>query len=471
MKSTIILLTAITTFALGAEGELKWKFQTGGEILTSPAIGPDSTIYVKATDNYLYAINPDGTLKWKYETVWTYTFELSPSIGPDGTIYFGGSDYLYALNPDGSLKWQYETGRVPKTPAFGSDSTIYVSDDNELFALTPSGHLKWKYTTSSSEITSPVIDTLGTIYVGGISLDTGAIYAINPNGTLRWEYPTKDMIYCSHPSISYGGMILFGAFDRYLFVLNPDGTFKWKFDVGEQPGYRVCFPPSTGEDSTIYFGIDGFNYKFYALNQDGTLKRQYPIRSAYSSPAIGADGLVYVAGTDDYLYALDPETFTTVWRFWIDGSVHSSPAIADDGTLYIGSIGSWDGESPPALYAIECSSQGLANSPWPKFRYDNRNSGRTEPVKPPGIVEQPEPISDLKLSASGIADRISVDYTLPEGQNGVLRVYDALGRRVEQMKVRSSGEVEFTASLNSGVYFIQLEAMGKRGSSKVVLLP
>ena len=71
MKRLIILLTAITTFALGAEGELKWRFEMGGSVSSSPAIGPDGTIYIGAIDfgsgggHYIYAINPDGNLKWR----------------------------------------------------------------------------------------------------------------------------------------------------------------------------------------------------------------------------------------------------------------------------------------------------------------------------------------------------------------------------------------------------------------------
>ena len=37
-------------------GTQKWAFQSGGWINSSPAIGPDGTIYVGSNDNNLYAI-------------------------------------------------------------------------------------------------------------------------------------------------------------------------------------------------------------------------------------------------------------------------------------------------------------------------------------------------------------------------------------------------------------------------------
>ncbi|RKX51936.1 MAG: hypothetical protein DRP50_08090 [Thermotoga sp.] len=38
-------------------GTLKWKYKTGDEVFSSPAIGVDGTIYVGSFDDYLYAIN------------------------------------------------------------------------------------------------------------------------------------------------------------------------------------------------------------------------------------------------------------------------------------------------------------------------------------------------------------------------------------------------------------------------------
>ena len=53
--------------------------------------------------------NP-GTLKWKYTTFAAISYS-SPAIGPDGTIYVGSlivatkHTALWALKPDGSQKW------------------------------------------------------------------------------------------------------------------------------------------------------------------------------------------------------------------------------------------------------------------------------------------------------------------------------------------------------------------------------
>jgi outer membrane protein assembly factor BamB len=43
-------------------GQLKWSFETGDMIFSSPAIGSDGTIYIGSWDEKLHAINPDGTI-------------------------------------------------------------------------------------------------------------------------------------------------------------------------------------------------------------------------------------------------------------------------------------------------------------------------------------------------------------------------------------------------------------------------
>ena len=83
---------------------MKWSFETAGLVNSSPAVGPDGTVYIGSWDDYLYAINPDSTIQWKFHAG---HIRSSPAIAQDGTIYFGSWDnYFYAL--PGSSKWTYQ---------------------------------------------------------------------------------------------------------------------------------------------------------------------------------------------------------------------------------------------------------------------------------------------------------------------------------------------------------------------------
>jgi hypothetical protein len=73
MKPTYIALLALV-LAVGCQTTPKginqtskvaigtpiWEFETGGEVCSSPAIGPDGTVYVGSDDNKLYAIKTDS---------------------------------------------------------------------------------------------------------------------------------------------------------------------------------------------------------------------------------------------------------------------------------------------------------------------------------------------------------------------------------------------------------------------------
>jgi outer membrane protein assembly factor BamB len=87
----------------------------------------------------------------------------------------------------------------------------------------------------------------------------------------------------------------------------------------------------------------------------------------YAAPLIGADGAVYLGSTRGYFCCLNPDG-TLRWRYEVGAEVESSAAIGPDGTIYFGADDGY-------LYALK-GTQALADSPWPKFHHDLRNSGR-----------------------------------------------------------------------------------------------
>jgi hypothetical protein len=200
---------------------LKWNFETGGDISSSPAIGSDGTIYVGSADKYFYAINSNGTMKWNFET--GGDISSSPAIGSDGTIYVTTTSMdvssidknVYAINSNGILKWLVEGGGAETSPAVGSDGTIYVgSADGYLYAISPNGILKMKADIGWGGNSSPAIGFDGTIFVGG----KADFYAINPNGSLKWKFEIGSLINSS-PAIGSDGTIYFGSNDHNLYAI------------------------------------------------------------------------------------------------------------------------------------------------------------------------------------------------------------------------------------------------------------
>ncbi len=348
MKGHDIRHTAQSQFKGAQVPSVKWKFQTGAWLRSSPAIDKDGTIYIGSSDAYLYAINSDGTIKWKFKTV--SGSSSSPAIGSDGTVYFGASIYLYAINPEGTEKWKFGSGNsVRSSPVIATDGTLYIgSDDKYLYAINPNGTVKWKFQTIGYVHSSPAIGTDGTVYVG--SADS-SLYAVNANGTLKWKFRTGGYIDCS-PAISTDGTVYVGSGDLHLYAFNPDGTLKWKFKTGNGSYFYAQSSPAIGLDGTVYVGSN--DNHLYAINSDGILKWMFKTEGdIYSSPAIGSDGIVYVGSEDYHVYAVDSNG-TLKWKFKTQArssGFQSSPAIGSDETVYIGA------PSPDNnVYAFETAS-------------------------------------------------------------------------------------------------------------------
>lgn len=174
--------------AINPDGTVKWETYTSLFLESTPTIADDGTIYIGSfvddgeSGAGLYAISSNGREKWHFITQGKEVM-TTPAIGQDGTIYFGASDtYLYAVNSSGIEIWRFATsGPVESSPAIGADGTIYfgvslAGKDNPSFhALNPDGTEKWHSTEMDSVASSPAIGADGTIYVGSW---TGKLYAI-----------------------------------------------------------------------------------------------------------------------------------------------------------------------------------------------------------------------------------------------------------------------------------------------------
>ncbi len=345
-----------------SQGIPKWTFRALGSLRSSPALGPDGTLYVGSSDYHLYAVNPDGSQKWAFPG--QSLFASSPALGPDGTIYVGCSDYhLYAVNPNGSLKWAFATPyRVRSSPALGPDGAIYVTAENgSLYALRPDGAQKWAFPLAGGR-SSPTVGPDGTIYVGA---DDQKLYALRPDGTQKWALATSGYAAFS-PALGPDGTLYLLSGDGSLWAVRPDGTQKWSLSIGGPDSSYWYSTPSLGADGTIYVGSN--NGSLYAVSPGGAVLWTYPTGDrVYSSPAVGADGTVFFSSTDGNLYALNPNG-SKRWSFSTGGGT-SSPVIGPDGTVY---VGAGDG----ILYALNSESPGLARSTWPMFRQNPRHTGR-----------------------------------------------------------------------------------------------
>ena len=107
-------------------------------------------------------------------------------------------------------------------------------------------------------------------------------------------------------------------------------TERWRILTGASGS-----SPAIAADGTLYVG--SVDTRLYAIGRHGVLKWRFTTRGeVHSSPAIGADGTVYFGSDDGSLYAVNPGG-TEKWRAEVGGRLRSSPAVDRNGVVYVSS--------------------------------------------------------------------------------------------------------------------------------------
>jgi outer membrane protein assembly factor BamB len=346
-----------------------WTVSAGsGFRYTSPAIGPDGTVYAQSF-NDLFAFNPDGTVRWSRNTGHSSSLFMRPAVGPDGTVYVGSNSQteVRAYSPGGSLKWTFDTAPDPVQSgvAVDADGTVYAlttgsNADAALYAIRPNGTEKWSTAIGDLGRAAPSIGPDGTVYVAVEPPAANAsLFAVRPNGTVKWEYPGLTSGFGASAVSDDGVVYVTGGFGQNVHAVDAQsGTQKWVYDTGENP----IAPPAIAPDGTIYVTLESgsFNAGLLALNPNGTEKWFFLSGGGadVGGAVVGADGTVYFQdGGALTVHAINPNG-SEKWGFSMSAIGEGVPAIDSRGRLFQG-----DGNS---LYMINTESYGIAGGPWPR---------------------------------------------------------------------------------------------------------
>ena len=307
----------------GMSGAILWAtiVQTAG-VDSTPALGADGFLYVGAGHSVVALVAATGAQKWRFNTAGDV--ESAPALAPDGTLYFGSDDAkVYALHSsDGTLKWTFvfpDGSDTDSSPALGTDGTVYIgSDKGTLYALDGQrGSLQWSFLAIGEISGAPAIGIDGTVHVCALnSAKTESVtYAINgQSGLQRWAVTHASQ---SAPSVAIG----------------MDGTV-----YGSGVALAGVIDGVAVEQRAMVWAIDGItgNQKWEQALELGS--------PGVTAVSIDAAGILYVQserptaiGGVGKLQALDPLSGRILWEFATGGSSNASPAIGADGTVYVGS--------------------------------------------------------------------------------------------------------------------------------------
>jgi len=318
--------------------QLKWKFQTKGIVVSSPALVGD-TLYIGSADHLLYAIDAStGKQKWAFKT--GSGVASSPAVAA-GTVFFLSYDgNFYAVDAaTGTLKWKFATGgehRFTAKHIHGSQPAAEsMPDPFDVY------------------LSSPVV-LQGSVYFGS---GDGNVYCLDSaTGSLKWKFQTGDVVHAS--PVLANGLLYIGSWDSYFYALDAaTGKERWRFKTGEDPDIHNQVGIQTSAvvaHDMVYFGCRGSCR--YALDAaTGQKKWAYNNKGSWviASPLV-SDGKLFFATSDSGMFrALDAKSGQELFSIKFSGwPTFSSPAVAK-GMLYVGSHSG-------KLFAIDLSAQKQA---------------------------------------------------------------------------------------------------------------
>lgn len=242
-------------------------------------------------------------------------------------------------------------------PGLSDDWTMYGHDRQHTHSSPYQGPTapskKWSYAGDQTETSSPAVGPDGTVYATwGPLAGGGSIHAINPDGTLRWSVLGNGCT--GTPALAADGTVyatvaMLSAPYNVLYAFNADGSVKWAYTPGPpDPPYNTVATssPVIAEDGNVYFAwVNNNQPGVQSIGPDGMGLWTFDTPEQCSStPAIAADGMIYVGCNDGMLYAIKPNG-NGLWTFNAGTAIATSPAIGPDGVIY---FGCQDG----ALYAV-----------------------------------------------------------------------------------------------------------------------
>ena len=208
-----------------ATGELIWKHDTGGPLLSSPVIYGDRLAVVNATGGVMALFAKTGALIWNFSC--EDELMATPVNHKDNLLVPTSKGRLLCIDlASGVLRWQHQSNEpIVCAPQRHAELLLFGTKGGFFHAVSlDHGKNIWKFPAGSPIVASPAA-SVDSVYFG---TQHGVFYALEAdNGGLIWEYPTDKPI-VSRAVIAFTSVI-FASHDKWLYCCEKyDGSLKWK---------------------------------------------------------------------------------------------------------------------------------------------------------------------------------------------------------------------------------------------------
>lgn len=258
---------------------IKWKFETGARIHSSPVISDDKLI-CGSDDGYIYCLDAkSGKLLWNLKT--NSYIDSTPTIDKKKVYVTGNDGILRCFDIDnGNIIWQFDQMSACNTCPVIVNDRLFFGAGAKFYCLNANnGNKIWLCNLQNDIITStaPAI-SYDSVFFG---TDHGNVISLYlENGNERWRS-------------NYGGLILSGlvVLGNYLYTASTNGKI-------------ICQNPTNGQSVWTY----ETTYQFC------------------SSPAIN-DKCLLISSTDGQMFCLNRITGSKIWQLEQPNAI-SSVALA-----------------------------------------------------------------------------------------------------------------------------------------------
>ena len=420
--------TTILTHTKEINTRLFWKYNLNDKNGNAPAIDSIDNVIIGggAGYHYLYSIDPFGNLNWRKRT--KARIEFSPVISSDEYIYVGGffGNHLSSISTEGEINWELENYSIRSEPAIDQVGNIIIgNNDKYLTSISKEGNINWQINNGNRK--SPSVLSTNKIYFGGIFYNNSG-EVIGSNNEM-----SPNTSYC----IDKNGNAYYGS-ENDIVAIDKHGNLLWLYSTNGE----ISSSPVISDNAVFAGSFDG---KLYSINKtNGSLNWSYLTKGLItSSPAIAQNNSIVFSSRDSCIYSLNTDGVLQ-WKERTRGYITSSPVINSNGTVIVSC-------SDANIYAFATDNGGLKQNNWSckganarhNSYMDIETSTNTNNLSNHIINIYPNPTTGI----------IQIERLL-QNENTVVCIYNVMGQKLKQIKIKETSKTIDISTYKKGTYFL-----------------
>ena len=221
---------------------------------------------------------------------------------------------------DSRVDWQYpQAGKNVRNVWVQGDSVFVLDADNLLCRILLKGGVRlWR-----TAVTDPTEEVHAVNFIEEKVYVTtgGSVVVLDANTGAQTGKQTLDKIANTQPVV-HGQFLIYGSRNGQAIWHSFPVGYMWK---GYQVSPSISIAPVLNGRKLAFVGDDGTVMMLDATNATQYWSKKL-LSAVKSQPALGTDA-VYVAGTDQYIWAYDIDDGRTIWRTLTESPLEHSPVL------------------------------------------------------------------------------------------------------------------------------------------------